>query len=109
MNHFSRTLEIEVGCRLLIRLGKKMRFTVEGEAFLCYTPLGLDALAKAPQSLKEFKSRTHQNLRAGTGASICRRLLTRVLEVIRQEYLSFSAMRPLLVPGRLRASLEKGR
>lgn len=102
------TLQAEVGCRLLTRMGKKVCLTEEGEAFLHHVNLGLNAFAKARQSVEELKQWGTQRLRLGADAAACRLLLPSVLVDMRHQYprLNFSVAtaRPWEVP----EALEKG-
>ncbi|MGO8697331.1 MAG: LysR family transcriptional regulator [Limisphaerales bacterium] len=108
ISHSIRALETEVGCRLLIRMGKKTRLTEEGEAFLHYATLGLEAFAKARESVAEFKRRGCRRLRVGAGAAMCRLLLPRILADMRQEDPHFLLNALVVQPWEMSASLEKG-
>jgi len=108
ISHAMSNLQAEVGCRLLTRMGKKVSLTEEGEAFLHYVTLGLDAFVKARQSIEELKQWGTQRLRLGAGAAICRLLLPPVLTDMRHQYprLIFSAA--VVHPWEMAVTLEKG-
>jgi len=108
VSHAMSTLQAEVGCRLLTRMGKRVSLTEEGEAFLHHVTLGLDAFAKARRSVEELKQWGSQRLRLGAGASICRLLLPPVLADMRRQYPRLIVSAAVVHLWEMAATLERG-
>ena len=108
ISHSIRVLESEVGCRLLTRVGKKTRLTEEGEAFLHYAVLGLDAFAKARRSIEDFKQWGRRRLRLGAGPCMSRLLLPPLFAAMRRDYPRLMMTASVVLPWEMTTSLENG-
>jgi DNA-binding transcriptional LysR family regulator len=101
ISHSVRTLENELGCRLLNRVGKRVALTAAGETLLFHAQSGLRSFAQARQTIEEFKQWGRQRLKVGAGDSLSQRLLPSVLARLREEHPSLlvtaKAVRPLEV------------
>ena len=108
ISHAMSTLQADVGCRLLLRMGKRVTLTEEGEAFLHHASRGLDAFAQARQSVEELKQWGTKRLRVGAGAAICRLLLPPVLTSMRRQHPRLIVSATMVHPREVALALEKG-
>jgi LysR family transcriptional regulator, low CO2-responsive transcriptional regulator len=108
ISHAMSALQAEIGCRLLTIMGKRVFLTQEGEAFLHYVTIGLNAFTKARQSVEELNQWGSQRLRLGAGGAICRLLLPPVLAVMRRQYPRLIVSAAVVHPWEMVATLEKG-
>ncbi len=86
ISHSIRSLEIELGCRLLNRLGKKVELTPVGEAFLFHVQEGLKSLSQARAAVEAFKQRGSQRFKIAAGAALSGLLFPVVLTRLRLEH-----------------------
>ncbi len=86
ISHTMRSLEEEVGCRLLTRMSKRVVLTDMGEALLHHAEHGLKEFAKARETLDHLKQWGAPRLRVGADASVSRQLLPLVLSQARQAH-----------------------
>jgi DNA-binding transcriptional LysR family regulator len=86
ISHAMRTLERELGCRLLTRMCKRVVLTEMGEALLHHAEQGLQEFAKAREHLEQLRQWGGQRLRVGAGAAVSRELLPLVLHHARTRH-----------------------
>jgi len=86
ISHSIRALESEIGCRLLVKMGKTVTPTEAGEAFLHHAQRGLTEFASAREKLEKIKSWGTRRLRIGASCVINQKLLPGVLVELRRKY-----------------------
>jgi LysR family transcriptional regulator, low CO2-responsive transcriptional regulator len=86
ISHSMRALESEIGCRLLVRMGKTVAPTEAGETLLHHAVLGLNELAAAKAKLEKLRGWGTRRLRIGASSLINRRLLPGILVELRRQH-----------------------
>jgi DNA-binding transcriptional LysR family regulator len=86
ISHSIRALESEIGCRLLVRMGKTVAPTEAGETLLHHALLGLNELATARAKLEKLRGWGSRRLRIGASSLINRRLLPGILVELRRQH-----------------------
>jgi LysR family transcriptional regulator, low CO2-responsive transcriptional regulator len=108
ISHSLRTLENELGCRLLNRVCKRIELTAAGEAFLFYAQNGLKSFAQARQTIQEFKQWGRQRLRIGAGIAMFQRFLPAVLGRLQVQQPNLLLTAKVVRPSEIATSLETG-
>ncbi len=86
VSHAIKALEADVGCRLLDRLGRRVRLTQAGEQFLRHTESILREMETARTDLATVAKWGHGRLRVGAGITPCQYILPAALREFRQRY-----------------------
>ncbi|HEY3855406.1 MAG TPA: LysR family transcriptional regulator [Verrucomicrobiae bacterium] len=86
ISHSIRALESEIGCRLLVKMGKTVTATEAGEALFHHAQRGLMEFAAARDKLEKLKLWGTRRLRVGASSIINRKLLPDVLMELRRKY-----------------------
>jgi DNA-binding transcriptional LysR family regulator len=84
ISHGIKALEVELGCRLFERAGKKMLLNLAGEQLLAQVRPSLAALTAAAESVKRLAKLGKTRLRIGAAASACAYLLPRVIRELKK-------------------------
>jgi len=108
INHSIRTLENELGCRLLTRMCKKVELTAAGEAILFYAQNGLKNFAQARQAAQEFKQWGSKRLIIGAGLDFFQRLLPKVLAKLKEQNPNLLLRAKVVRPSEIATSLKTG-
>src|SRR5258708_26594910 len=103
VSHAIRSLEEDVGCRLLDRTGKKATLTQSGEQLLQRTDRILSEMELAREELKRLGKWGASRLRLTATLTICQHLLPTVLREFKE---SFPACAITLEPGDTAGALE---
>src|SRR5215472_19194757 len=75
ISHSIKSLETEVRCRLLDRVGKSVVLTQAGEQLVGHAQRSLDEMTAAREKLKDFGKWGHGRLRIGASPTSCQYLL----------------------------------
>jgi DNA-binding transcriptional LysR family regulator len=86
VSHAMKALELEVGCRLLDRVGKRVLLTQAGEQFLRNTEKILREMEQARSGLDALTNWGHGRLRVGASTSACQYILPTVLREFKQSF-----------------------
>jgi DNA-binding transcriptional LysR family regulator len=86
VSHAIKTLEDDVGCRLLDRVGRRVLLTQAGEQFLRHTEKILSEMETARAGLETLTQWGHGRLRVGASTTACQHILPTVLREFRQSY-----------------------
>jgi DNA-binding transcriptional LysR family regulator len=86
VSHSMKTLEREMGCRLLDRMGKKVALTEAGEAFLVHVKRILDEMDLARAGLDQLGKWGQSRLRLGASSTACQHILPTVLREFRESF-----------------------
>ena len=86
ISHGLKTLETEVGCRLLDRVGKKVFLNQAGEQLLMEIKKPMAALDAAAEGLKRLGKWGQTRLRIGASASVCQYILPSVLSELKKSF-----------------------
>ncbi len=86
ISHGIRTLERELGCRLLDRVAKKVHLNHRGEQFLAHIEKPLKALGEASHAVRRLEEWGLTRLRVGAPVTICQYLLPMVLRDLKRKY-----------------------
>jgi DNA-binding transcriptional LysR family regulator len=108
ISHAMRTLERELGCRLLTRMCKRVVLTEMGEALLHHAEQGLREFDKAREHLTQLKQWGGQRLRVGAGAAVSRELLPLVLHHARTQHPRLHITARVVRPWEMVAGLANG-
>ena len=84
VSHSMKSLEDELGCRLLNRVGKKTTLTLEGEHLLCHAQKIITDMSAAREALANLGKTGETRLRVGASLSACQHLLPDVLRQFRK-------------------------
>ena len=84
ISHGIKGLEVELGCRLFERVGKKMLLNQAGEQLLAQVQPPLAAIEAASESVKRLAKLGHGRLRVGAAASLCGYILPRVIRELKK-------------------------
>ncbi len=84
VSHAIKTLEDDVGCRLLDRLGRRVRLTPAGDQFLRHTEKILRDMEAARAGLEAHSKWGQGQLRVGASTTTCQHLLPAVLREFRE-------------------------
>ena len=79
VSHSMKSLEDELGCRLLNRVGKKTTLTLEGEHLLRHAQKIITDMSAAREALANIGKTGETRLRVGASLSVCQHLLPDVL------------------------------
>ncbi len=79
VSHSMKSLEDELGCRLLNRVGKKTTLTLEGEHLLRHAQKIISDMGAAREALVTLSETGETRLRVGASLSACQHLLPDVL------------------------------
>ena len=108
ISHSIKSLEDDVGCRLLDRVGKKVALTLAGEQLLQHANKVLLELEIARESLHQLGKWGRSRLRVGASNTACQYILPPVLRGLRKDFPQCSmAVSPGDVPQMLEM-LERG-
>ena len=86
VSHAIKSLEDDVGCRLLDRVGRRVMLTQAGEQFLRHTEKILLEMEAARAGLDQLTKWGHGRLRVGASTTACQHILPTVLREFRQSY-----------------------
>lgn len=86
VSHAIKSLEDDVGCRLLDRVGRRVLLTQAGEQFLRHTEKILREMEAARAGLDTLTKWGHGRLRVGASTTACQHILPTVLREFRQSY-----------------------
>ncbi len=86
VSHAMKSLEEEVGCRLLDRVGKRVLLTQAGEQFLQHTEKVLREMELARTGLDALTNWGHGRLRVGASTTACQYILPTVLREFKQSF-----------------------
>jgi DNA-binding transcriptional LysR family regulator len=86
VSHAMKTLEGELGCRLLDRVGKRVLLTQAGEQFLVHVDRILGEMAVARTGLEALTNWGQGRLRVGASTTACQYVLPTVLREFKQGY-----------------------
>ena len=86
VSHAIKTLEQDVGARLVDRVGRRVLLTQAGEQFLRHTEKILREMAAARAGLEDLTKWGHGRLRIGASTTACQHILPTVLREFRQGY-----------------------
>ena len=86
VSHSMKTLEQEVGCRLLDRMGKKVLLTQAGEQLLHHTEKILQEMQAARSALEQLGKWGHGRLRVGASTTACQYILPSVLREFKESF-----------------------
>lgn len=86
VSHAIKSLEDDVGCRLLDRVGRRVLLTQAGEQFLRHTEKILREMEAARAGLETLTKWGHGRLRVGASTTACQHILPTVLREFRQSY-----------------------
>ena len=86
VSHAMKTLEADVGCRLLDRVGKKVMLTQAGEQLLKHAEVILREMQAAREGLEHLGKWGRGRLRVGATSSICAALLPGVLREFKESF-----------------------
>lgn len=86
VSHSMRTLERELGCRLLNRVGKRTTLTLEGEQLLRYANRIIADMNTARESLDQLAKWGETRLRVGATLPACQYLLPSVLREFKKTH-----------------------
>ncbi len=86
ISHSMKALEIETGCSLLDRLGKKVALTQAGEQLLQYTEKILADMEAARESLTQLGKWGKGRLRLGASTTACQHLIPPVLREFKESF-----------------------
>ena len=86
VSHAIKSLEDDVGCRLLDRVGRRVLLTQAGEQFLRHTEKILREMEAARAGLEHLTKWGHGRLRVGASTTACQYILPTVLREFRQSY-----------------------
>ena len=84
VSHSMKSLEDELGCRLLNRVGKKTTLTLEGEHLLRHAQKIITDMSAAREALANLGKTGETRLRVGASLSACQHLLPDVLRQFRK-------------------------
>jgi DNA-binding transcriptional LysR family regulator len=108
ISHSIRALESEIGCRLLVKMGKTVTATEAGEALLHHAQRGLTEFASAREKLEKLKTWGTRRLRVGASSVINRKLLPEVLVKLRRKYPRLIVTVKTIHPSRESDRLQNG-
>src|SRR6266571_614288 len=86
VSHSMKTLEGDVGCRLLDRMGKKVVLTQAGEQFLGHATKILKEMENARESLAQLGKWGRGRLRLGASTTACQYLIPPVLREFKESF-----------------------
>ena len=86
VSHSMRSLEDELGCRLLNRVGKKTTLTLEGEHLLQHATKILSDMNAAREKIEKLGRWGETRLRIGATLSACQHLLPGVLREFKKSH-----------------------
>ncbi len=86
VSHAIKALEDDLGCRLVDRIGKRIRLTPSGEQFLRHTEIILREMQSARTGLDALSKWGHSRLRVGASTTACQHLLPTVLREFRESF-----------------------
>jgi LysR family transcriptional regulator, low CO2-responsive transcriptional regulator len=86
VSHAIKTLEDDIGCRLLDRVGRRVLLTQAGEQFLRHTEKILREMEAARTGIETLTKWGHGRLRVGASTTACQHILPTVLREFRQSY-----------------------
>jgi DNA-binding transcriptional LysR family regulator len=86
VSHAIKALEDDLGCRLVDRIGKRIRLTPSGEQFLRHTENILREMQAARVELDALSKWGHSRLRVGASTTACQHLLPTVLREFRESF-----------------------
>jgi DNA-binding transcriptional LysR family regulator len=90
ISHAIKTLENEVRCRLLDRVGKKVTLTQAGEQLLVHAGKILDTMSAAREELDHLGQWGRGRLRIGTSTTACQHILPAVLREFKESFPNFT-------------------
>ena len=86
VSHSVKALEVEVGCRLLDRMGKKVLLTQAGEEFLQHVEEVFRGMENARESIVRMSEWGQGRLRIGASAAACQYILPPVLREFKKKF-----------------------
>ncbi len=86
VSHAIKALENDLGCRLVDRVGKRIRLTLLGEQFLRHTENILREMQSARAGTEDLSRRGNGRLRVGASTTACQHLLPMVLREFRESF-----------------------
>ncbi len=86
VSHAIKALEIDVGCRLLDRVGRRVLLTQAGEKFLRHTEKILQEMESARLGIAATSESEGGRLRVGAGSTACQHILPKVLIEFQRSY-----------------------
>jgi DNA-binding transcriptional LysR family regulator len=86
ISHSMKSLEREIGCRLLDRLGKKVVLTQAGEQLLRHAEKILSEMESARESLKQLGKWGKGRLRLGASTTACQQIIPPVLREFKKAF-----------------------
>jgi LysR family transcriptional regulator, low CO2-responsive transcriptional regulator len=84
ISHGIKALEVELGCRLFERAGKKMLLNQAGEQLLAQVNPPLTALEAAAEAVKRLGRLGKTRMRIGASPSVCGYILPRVIRELKK-------------------------
>ncbi len=108
ISHSIRALESEIGCRLLVKMGKTVTPTEAGEALLDHAQRGLMEFASAREKLEKLKAWGTSRLRVGASSTINQKLLPGVLVELRRKYPRLTVTVKTILSSRESDQLQNG-
>ena len=108
ISHSMKSLEGEVGCRLLDRLGKKVVLTQAGEQLLSHADKILTEMATAREALAQLGKWGRGRLRLGASTTACQHILPAVLREFKESFPDHTiSLEPGDTPGMVQALLHQ--
>lgn len=86
VSHSLRTLEADVGCRLLDRVSKKVILTPAGEHLYHYATKILKEMGNARQELAHLNEWGRSRIRIGASTTACQHILPHVLTAFKSDF-----------------------
>jgi DNA-binding transcriptional LysR family regulator len=86
ISHSMKALEVEIGCRLLDRMGKKVILTQAGEQLLQHAEKILQEMEAARESLTQLGKWGRGRLRLGASTTACQYLIPPVLREFKESF-----------------------
>src|SRR6266446_7653249 len=86
VSHSMKTLEGDVGCRLLDRMGKKVVLTQAGEQFLGHATKILKEMEGARESMAQLGKWGRGRLRLGASTTACQHIIPTVLREFKESF-----------------------
>ena len=92
ISHSMKSLEEDVGCRLLDRMGKKIVLTQAGEQMLLHAEKILQEMETTRAALEELGKWGKGRLRIGASSTACQYILPTVLREFKESFPQFAIM-----------------
>ena len=86
ISHSMKSLERDLGCRLLDRLGKKVVLTLAGEQLLYHSKKILEEMNTARETLNPLGTGSKGRLRLGASATACQHIIPAVMREFQERF-----------------------